>query len=133
MERTFVSCTTPLHRLGPTSRAHRRWNGHKEGGQTVFFTPLDPIGDETEEEYDDLTSPRKAHKNKWTSSQDAISWVNLGKHLIEDCSLGKPDLTPSSFMTQCQLTALKKWDKHQRRQDFCTKGFQRHDLLRELY
>ena len=81
-----------------------------KGDIRSFFTPLHPIGDETEEEYDDLTRPRKAHKNKWTSSQDAISWVNLGKHLIEDCSLGKPDLTPSSFMTQCQLTALKKWD-----------------------
>ena len=32
----------------------------KEGRQTVFFTPSYPTGDETEEEYDDLSKPRKS-------------------------------------------------------------------------
>ena len=31
----------------------------KEGRQTVFFTTLEPTGDETEEEYDVLTKPEK--------------------------------------------------------------------------
>ena len=33
----------------------------KEGQQTVFFTALDPTGDEIDEEYEDLTKPRKVH------------------------------------------------------------------------
>ena len=41
-------------------------------------------------------------------SQDAIYWVNLEKHRRKDHSSGRPDLMPSSFMTPCQLTALKK-------------------------
>ena len=48
------------------------------GWQTVFFTALDPTGDETEEEYDDLPNPRKGHcKNKWKVSQEAVYWVKL--------------------------------------------------------
>ena len=54
--------------------------GIEEGRQTVFFTPLGPLGDETEEEYDDLREPRTVHyENKETISQDGIYWVNLGK------------------------------------------------------
>ena len=50
----------------------------KEGRQTVFFTALDPIGDELDEEYDDLSKPRKVHyQSKWTITQDAIYCVNL--------------------------------------------------------
>ena len=55
----------------------------KEGRQTVFFTPKDPWGDETEEEFDgDLTKPRKVHyKNNWKYSQDAVYWIHLAKAL----------------------------------------------------
>ena len=56
----------------------------KEGRQTVFFTPLDPFGDDTEEEYDDLSTPRKVHyKNKRKVSQYAVYWVNWGKSTRE--------------------------------------------------
>ena len=48
-------------------------NDTKEGRQTVFFTALDPTGDETQEEYDDFTKPRIVqYKNKWNNSQHAI-------------------------------------------------------------
>ena len=33
----------------------------KEGRQTVFFTALDSMNDEPEEEYQDLSNPRKLH------------------------------------------------------------------------
>ena len=46
----------------------------------LFFTALDPTNDEPEEEYEDLSKPRKVHnKSKWKIIQDAISWVNLKK------------------------------------------------------
>ena len=45
----------------------------EEVRQTVFFTPSDPFGEKTEEEYDDLSRQRKEHcKNKWKVSQDAV-------------------------------------------------------------
>ena len=52
----------------------------QENKHTVFFTALDPTGGEVDEEYEDSTKPRKVHyKNKWTISQDAIYWINLGQ------------------------------------------------------
>ena len=85
----------------------------KEERQTVFFTPSDPWSDDTEEAYDDSTKPRKVHyKNKWKIFQDAVYWVifeKKKKHKIKDYNSGRPGLMPASFMTQCQLTALKKW------------------------
>ena len=57
----------------PQARLTASGRGTKEGRQTVFFTPLDPVGDEAEEEYDDLSKPRKVHsKNKWKVCQDAV-------------------------------------------------------------
>ena len=45
----------------------------EEGRQTVFFTPLDPSGNEATEEYDDFSTPRKLHyQNKWKVSQITI-------------------------------------------------------------
>ena len=57
-----------------------------------------------------VSKPRKVHyKNKRKISPDAISLVNVGKVLKrKDYNSGTPDLTPSSFMTQCQLTALER-------------------------
>ena len=48
----------------------------KEGRQTTFFTPLNPFGDNPDEEgpCDELPKPRKVHNhNKWKSRQDAVS------------------------------------------------------------
>ena len=48
----------------------------KEGRQSVFFTALDPLSDEPDEEYEDSTKPRKVHyKNKWRVTQG----INLRK------------------------------------------------------
>ena len=50
----------------------------KEVRQTVFFTALNPMNDEPEEEYQDLSKPRKVHfKSKWKIIQDAIYLINL--------------------------------------------------------
>ena len=90
----------------------------QEGRQTVFFTPLGLVGDETEEEHDDITKPRHLHKRtigKFLRMQSLGSIRETQK--IKNYNSGNPDLTPSSFMTQCQLTALKS-GKHQRRQNF---------------
>ena len=41
----------------------------KEGRQTVFFTALDPMSDEQEEAYQDVSKSRKVHcKTKWKVS-----------------------------------------------------------------
>ena len=52
----------------------------KEGRQTIFFTPLNPIGENPDEEEpsDDLSKPRKVHfHSKWKTGQDAVFWMNL--------------------------------------------------------
>ena len=52
----------------------------EEGRQTVFFTPLDPSGDDTEEEFDDFSQPRKAlFQSTWKVSQAAVYWIHLAK------------------------------------------------------
>ena len=53
----------------------------RESRHTVFFTPLNPCGDEIEESFHgDLTKPRKVHyKTGWEHSQDAVCWTHLGR------------------------------------------------------
>ena len=54
----------------------------KEGRQTIFFTPLNPFGDNPDEEgpSEDLSKPRKVHyHSKRKSRQDAVYWVNLAR------------------------------------------------------
>ena len=55
------------------------WKDRKEGRQTVFFTPLDPFGDEAEEEFNnDSSRPIKVHfYSKWKPQQDAVYWIHL--------------------------------------------------------
>ena len=57
----------------------------REGRQTIFFTPLNPFGDNPDEEKpsDDLSIPRKVHyHSEWKNSQDAVSWINLARATI---------------------------------------------------
>ena len=54
----------------------------KEGRQSIFFTLLNPHGDNPDEEElsDDLSKPRKVHHHsKWKSRQDAVYWINLAR------------------------------------------------------
>ena len=89
--------------MNPISQAE----GTQKNGDRRSSSHLGPKGDETEEEYDAFAKPRKVqYKNKWAISQDAIYWK---KDKLKGSSSGRSDLMPSSFMTQCQLTALKKW------------------------
>ena len=50
-------------------------------GPTAFFTPVDPRGDEVEEEFGgDLSKPRKVHhKTKWTHCQNDVCWIHLAR------------------------------------------------------
>ena len=50
----------------------------KDGRQTVFFTAFNPMTDFQEEEYHDVTKPRKVQcKTKWKVFQDAEKWISL--------------------------------------------------------
>ena len=53
----------------------------KEGPQIVFFPALDPLVDELNEEYADVTKPRKVHYNKSRRrvTQDATYWIIFKK------------------------------------------------------
>ena len=50
----------------------------KEGRQTVFFTPLDPWGDETEH-----------YNSEWKPHQDAVYWIHLARATEKELFLGK--------------------------------------------
>ena len=64
-----------------TYGTHRYGKESKEGRQTVFFTPLDPWRDETEEEFDsDLFKSRTVHyQSKLKYSQDVVYWIHVDK------------------------------------------------------
>ena len=79
----------------------------KERRQTVFFTPLDPFGDEAQEEFNnDSSRPRKDH---FTVNGSLIKTPSIGStwpgHNRKDCSVGRQGLAPLSFAIQCQATA----------------------------
>ena len=65
----------------PRYGTHRSGKESKEGRQTVFFTPLDPWRDETEEEFDsDLFKSRTVHyQSKWKYSQDVVYLIHVTK------------------------------------------------------
>ena len=66
-----------------------------DGRQTVFFTPLDPEGNDTEEKYDDLTKPKKYTTRtggRFLRTQSVGPFRK--KHKIKDYNSGRPDLTP---------------------------------------
>ena len=52
----------------------------KDGRQTVFFSPLNPLEQDGEEakHQDNLAIPRKFHCcSKWRHHQDAVFWIKL--------------------------------------------------------
>ena len=52
----------------------------KGGREMVFFTPLNPSGEDSDEETQDesLTVLRKVHyRSVWQDKQDAVYWVTL--------------------------------------------------------
>ena len=66
----------------------------QEGRQTVFFTPFDRTGDETEEEDDALTKPRKVPTRTGGRFLRMQSVGSLWKkHKKKDDNSGRPDLT----------------------------------------
>ena len=52
----------------------------KEGRQTIFFTPLDPINSDADksESITDIKKPRKVlYQIRWKPEQDAVYWIHL--------------------------------------------------------
>ena len=52
----------------------------KGGRQTIFFTPLDPFGENSDEEEtrDDCTILQTVHyHSNWKRNQDAVYWITL--------------------------------------------------------
>ena len=51
---------------------------------------MDPMSDEPEKEYQDLSKPRKVHyKSKWKVTQDAKNWINLRKAQAKGFKFGQ--------------------------------------------
>ena len=56
--------------------------GGKENDKAVFFTPLNPFGNDPDEEksHNDYTVPQKVHyKTNWKHNQDAVLWITLSR------------------------------------------------------
>ena len=50
--------------------------------QAIFFTPLNPFGNDPDEEKprDDYTVPQKVHyQTDWTHNQDVLYWIKLSR------------------------------------------------------
>ena len=59
-----------------------RGKQNKEGRLTNFFTPLNPFGENPDEEApsDDFTIPKKVHyHSNWKPNQDAVCWVQVSR------------------------------------------------------
>ena len=80
--------------------------------QAVFFTPLDPFGNDPHEEkpHDEYTVPQKEHyKTHWKHNQDAENWYNYPEGRIKDSNFGKQNHLLSLPTPQCQETAFTEW------------------------
>ena len=54
----------------------------KEGRQTIFFTSLNPFGENPDEKApsDDITIPKKIHcQSNWKRKKDAVYWVKVSR------------------------------------------------------
>ena len=54
----------------------------KDGRQTVFFAPLNPFGNNPDEDEpsDDLLKPRAVYyHSKWKPHEDAVYWINFAR------------------------------------------------------
>ena len=54
----------------------------KAGRQTIFFTPLNPCGDDQDEEEpsEDFSKPSKVnYHSNWNRNQDAVHWIKLSR------------------------------------------------------
>ena len=75
-----VGCSRYLHSIMQSGVVAGGKDAANKGRQTVFFTALGTMNNEPEEEYQDLSKPRKIHcKGKWKIIQVAIYWVSLKK------------------------------------------------------
>ena len=71
--------------------------------------PMNPWGDEAEEEFNDLSRPRKEHyHSNWKPHQDAVYWIHLANPQEKRLKFGI-QLTLIMFKIQCRPIASKKW------------------------
>ena len=72
--------TSLFHTNGKNSCFIEDARESKEGIQTIFFTSLNRVGENPDEEEpsDDLSKQRKVHHHSgWKPRQDAVYWINL--------------------------------------------------------
>ena len=78
----FILAERILMRARPKRSTTFGGRESKEGRQTLFFTPLTPNGDISDEEEpsNDLSKLRKVHYHSgWKHTQDAVFWINLAR------------------------------------------------------
>ena len=83
--------------------------GSDKGRQTVFFTPLNPYGGDSDEEEprDDHTVPQKVHYHShWERNQDAVNWRTIiPSTKVDDCNSGRRSHTQWMYTVLCQQIA----------------------------
>ena len=75
----------------------------KEGRQAIFFTPLDPFGENPcdEEPSDDFTIPREVHcHSSWKHDLDAVYWVKLSRAQVSMRRLMTPHRTHTRIFSR---------------------------------
>ena len=127
MERVCVSQGLFLqHSIHPWEQTHcRRKPENKEGRQTIFVTPLNPFGENPDEEAPsvDITIPRKVHyHSNWKRNQDAVYWVELSRaqdqglrfwrdrsHMRSSYTIPVPaDCTLQSHLSEMRSNTIRK-------------------------
>ena len=80
----------------------------KGGRQTIFFTPLNPFGgdsDEEEEPCDDYTFAQIVHyHSSWKRDQDAVYWVKLSRAQDQELQFWQTKSHASRLHLLCNLS-----------------------------
>ena len=84
----------------------RSWT--KEGRQTIFFTPLDPLFSDADEAQliTDIMKPRKIHYQiHWRPEQDAVDWIHVSTAQDAGLEFWQTDSNKRMRTSLCQKNA----------------------------
>ena len=100
----------------------------KDDRLTVFFTPLNPFGRDSDEEEprDDNTIPQKAHHSHWKRHQDAVCRVKIVPSTRTRIAILAHEDT-RNHCTQSCASRLHQQSYFSRRRSNCSKGSRLHD------
>ena len=98
--------TIHLPRGSSTRLCSSSWT--KEGRQTIFLTPLDPLNSDADEAQliTDIMKPRNIHDQiHWRPEQDAVDWIHVSTAQDAGLEFWQTDSNKRMRTSLCQKNA----------------------------